>query len=125
MSNHQMDRIPGPTSRAAAPWRRRAWTSVALVPLFFVLAFPVGQGIYALLGYQPENADAPVWVVLVASVLIVSVVLVPCAAAVYAGRRAVKAGDRGGLLPAAVGALAGVAVIGLAVVPEIGNVVGR
>ena len=66
----------------------RAWVSLAVVPLFFMLAMAVGYGIYALLGYQPENADAPFWVNLVAGVPALLLLVAPCAAAVFYGWRA-------------------------------------
>jgi hypothetical protein len=53
---------------------------VALVPVFFVLAFAVGEAAYAVLGYRPENADAPLWVDLVTGVVATAVCLVPCVA---------------------------------------------
>jgi hypothetical protein len=94
-----------------------------LVPLFFFIAFAVGEGIYALMGYKPENADAPVWAVIVASALVLLVVLIPCVAAVYSGRRAIKSGDRRGMYPAVIGAVAAVGWVVLTIVTEVGNVV--
>lgn len=122
MSNRQLDRAPGPTVPDSNPWLRRAWVSVALVPVFFFIAFAVGEGIYALLGYEPENADAPVWAVVVASALVVAVVVIPSVAAVYFGRRATKGGDRRGVYPAVIGAVVGVGWVVLTVVSEVGNV---
>jgi hypothetical protein len=95
------------------------------VPLFFFIAFAVGEGIYALMGYQPEDADAPVWAVVVASALVLLVVLIPCVAGVYFGRRAIKGGDRRGLFPAVIGAVAAVGWVALTIVSEVGNVVRR
>lgn len=123
MSNRQLDRAPEPTIRDSNPWLRRAWAGVALVPLFFFVAFAVGEGVYALMGYQPENADAPIWAVVGASALAVLVVLIPCVAAVYFGRRAIKGGDRRGVFPAVIGAVAAVGWVVLTIVSEVGNVV--
>ena len=125
MSNRQLDRAPEPAVRDSSPWLLRAWVSVALVPLFFFIAFAVGEGIYALMGYKPENADAPVWAVVGASALVILVVLIPCVAAVYFGRRAIKGGDRRGVFPAVIGAVAAVGWVVLTVVSEVGNVVRR
>ena len=125
MSNRQLDRAPEPTIRDSNPWLRRAWAGVALVQLFFFIAFAVAEGLYAAMGYKPENADAPVWAVVVASALAVVVVLTPCVAAVYFGRRAIKGGDRRGLFPAVIGAVAGVGWVVLTIVSEVGNVVRR
>lgn len=123
MSDRQLDRAPVPTAPDSNPWLRRAWVSVALVPVFFFIAFAVGEGIYALMGYKPENADAPVWADVVASALIVAVVLIPSVAAVYFGRRATKAGDRHGVYPAVIGAVAGLGWVTLTIVTAVGNAV--
>lgn len=120
MSNSQLDRPPAVAT--ADTWIRRAWVGVALVPVFFLVAFAVGEGMYALLGYKPENADAPVWAVAVVSALVVLVVLIPCVVAVHFGRRAVKAGDRRGMLPAVLAAVAGAGIVVLTIVSELGNV---
>lgn len=66
----------------------RAWTAVALIPVTFMVAFAIGEGSYAALGYQPEDATEPVWVALVAGVPAIAVFLVPCCAAVLYGNRA-------------------------------------
>lgn len=49
---------------------QRGWIAVALVPVFFLLAFAFGYLVYDLLGYQPENDDAPLWVDLIGTVLL-------------------------------------------------------
>ena len=100
----------------------RAWISVAVIPVFLILAMAVGEGLYALFGYQPENADAPFVVNLVASVPALVVMLVPVLTAVYYGRRALQVGDRRAIVPAALAALVGVwftvlTIVGLAVGP--------
>ena len=110
-----------PTITDHAPWLTRAWTAVALVPVFFFVAFAVGEGLYALTDYKPENADAPVWIVIVVDLAILAVALVPCVAAVLFGRRAMSTRDRRGALPLVVGAVAGAAVVILTVVSEVGN----
>ena len=48
-------------------------------------------------------------------------VLLPCLAAVFFGRRATKAGDRRGLLPAVLGAGAGLGWLILTIVSEVGD----
>jgi hypothetical protein len=73
------------------------------------------------MGYKPETADAPDWADVVASVLVVAVVLLPCVSAVYFGRRASEAGDRRGVYPVVVGALAGIGWITLTIVTAVGN----
>ena len=86
---------------------KRSWTAVALIPVAFVLAFAVGEGLYAMLGYKPEDATEPLWVALVAGVPAIVLFLVPCAAAVWYGQKARAEGHRAALLPVAVGAVLG------------------
>lgn len=83
----------------------RAWVSLAVVPLFFILAMAVGYGIYALLGYQPENADAPFWANVAAGVPALLLLVAPCATAVFYGWRANRVGDRRALVPLVIAGL--------------------
>lgn len=94
----------------------RAWTSVGLIPVAFLVAFAVGQGLYALLGYKPEDAVVPLWVGLVANVPGILLFLLPCAAAVRYGSRARSEGRPAGVLPAALGAVLGIWMVVLATV---------
>lgn len=61
MSTSQVQRPPERTPRESGRWLGRAWTALALVPVFFFIGFAIGEGMYALLGYKPENANALVW----------------------------------------------------------------
>jgi hypothetical protein len=89
----------------------RAWTGVALIPVFFFVGFAVGEMLYAILGYKPENDDAPLWVELVTSLAVLAVTLVPCIGAVVYGRRANQAGRPSARAPMVIGALAGAALV--------------
>ena len=89
----------------------RAWTGVALIPVFFFLGFAAGEVLYAVLGYKPENDDAPLWADLVASLAVLAVTLVPCIGAVMYGRRASRAGRPSARAPMIIGALAGAALV--------------
>lgn len=89
----------------------RAWTGLALIPVFFLMGFAVGEVLYAVLGYKPENADAPLGVDLVASLAALAVTLVPCVGAVIWGRRASEAGRHGARVPMVLGALVGAALV--------------
>lgn len=113
------------TRRDDGPWLGRAWGAVVSVPAFFLIAFAVGEGMYALLGYKPENADAPIWVVVVAVVPTLLVTLIPCVAAMVCGRRATNGGDRRGVVPLVVGAIAGLGMLVLTIVSEVGDIVRR
>lgn len=85
----------------------RAWIAVALIPVAFILAFVIGEGLYALLGYQPEDGTEPLWVALVAGVPAIAVFLVPCVAAVIYGNRGRLEGYRAALVPLVIGAALG------------------
>lgn len=86
-----------------------AWVSVALVPVFFLIAFAAAQGIYAWTGYDPSaGATPPLWADLAAGLPALLILLLPCAAAVAYGLRASREGARSGLVPAALGALVAV-----------------
>lgn len=99
----------------------RAWISLAVIPLFLILAMAVGEGLYTLFGYQP-NADVPFWVNLAASVPALLVMLVPTVTSVSYGWRAYRRGDRRAVVPAVLALLIGLwftvlTVIGLAAGP--------
>lgn len=94
----------------------RAWIAVALIPVFFFVGFAVGEVLYAVLGYKPENDDAPLWADLTVSLLVLTVALLPCVGSVIYGRRASGAGLRSAWMPMAVGALAGTALVVLTAV---------
>lgn len=115
MSNAAQGERPTETSPAGV-WLGRAWIAVALIPVFFILAFAVGQVLYSLMGYLPENAGIPLWVDLAATIPTLAVFLVPCAAAALYGRRVNSVGDRRGLAPLGIGALAGLGLLILSIV---------
>jgi hypothetical protein len=98
----------------------RAWISVALIPVFLLVSVLLTLLLYEWFGYKPENADAPLWVDWVTAVTAIAVFLVPCVAAVLYGRRAKGAGDRRGLIPLGIGALAGLSLTVLTVVGTLG-----
>lgn len=85
----------------------RAWVFVALIPVAFMLAFALGEGLYAVLGYKPEEGIEPLWVALAAGAPATALFLVPCVAAVVYGNRARALGRRAGLVPLAVGGVLG------------------
>lgn len=109
------------TDHAHGGWLARAWLGVALIPVFFMVAFAVGEGAYAVLGYAPENGTAPVWVDIVTSAVVLIVFAIPCAAAVLFGRRCLRAADRRGLLPLVIGSVAWVGALVLTIVTEVGD----
>jgi len=85
----------------------RSWIAVGVIPVAFIVAFVVGEGLYALLGYKPEDATEPLWVALVADIPAIIVFLIPCVAAVWYGNKARAEGHRAALVPMAIGVVLG------------------
>ena len=102
------------------PSTGRSWVAVALIPVFFAMAFALGYVLYDWFGYKPENDDAPMWVDLTTTLVVLAVSLAPCVAAVVLGRRAAQHGDRRGLVPLGIGVLAG---LGLSIL-SFANLIG-
>lgn len=94
----------------------RAWIAIAAIPVAFIVAFAVGEGLYALLGYKPEDATEPLWVALVAGVPAIVLFLVPCVAAVRFGNRARVEGHRAAVVPLVIGAVLGLWMVVINVV---------
>ena len=120
MDSRERERHDTPTEQDGQ-WLTRAWVGVALVPAFFFIAFAVGEGLYSMLGHQPGSGDAPLWVVIVTSVLILAVAIAPCVVAVHYGRRAVRAGDSRGRVPLVVAWVLAAGLVVLTVVSEVGD----
>jgi hypothetical protein len=89
----------------------RAWAWVALIPVFFFVGFAVGEVMYAVLDYKPENDDAPLWADLLVSLVALAIALVPCIGAVMYGRRASKVGRPSARAPITIGAFAGAVLV--------------
>jgi hypothetical protein len=85
----------------------KAWIATATIPVAFVLAFAVGEGLYALLGYKPEDAAEPLWAALLAGVPAILVFELPCLLAVVHGNLARARGLRSGWFPLLLGGIAG------------------
>lgn len=85
----------------------RAWISVALIPVALIVAMVVGEGLYGLLGYKPEEGAEPLWVALAAGIPAVLLFLAPCVSAVLYGNRARAQGHRLGWVPLSIGAALG------------------
>ncbi|HET8604693.1 MAG TPA: hypothetical protein VFM09_12250 [Marmoricola sp.] len=85
---------------------RAAWISVALVPVGFVLAFFVGEGLLTAQGYDSTDTSIPAGAVLLSAVPAIVVMLAPCAAAFALGWSARDVDPRG-RAPALVGVVLG------------------
>lgn len=90
--------------RARRSDRARSWWSLALIPVAFVAAFVVGEGLLALYGYEAHGEPAPPgWAIAGAALPALAVFAVPMVLALRFGRRALLAGDEGAKLPMAIG----------------------
>jgi len=106
---------PQATTRSPADRAyRRAWWSLALYPVSFVLAFVTGEGLLSLVAEDPE--DPVFWEVVAAGVPAIIVFVLPGVLAVWLGRTAVRLGRQDGNVPALIGAAIGIGFVGLNVV---------
>ena len=79
---------------------RRAWASLLLFPIVFLAAFAIGEGLASALGYPAGgDEDAPLWVMLTASVPALAVFAAPAVLATVFARRAERAGNPQGRTP--------------------------
>lgn len=85
---------------------RKAWVAVALLPVAFVLAMLVGEGLISALGYDSGEGSVPVGPTLLAGAPALLILIAPQAAAVYHGHRAHRAGRRAAIVPAWIGVAA-------------------
>ena len=90
---------------------RRAWWALALYPVTFVIAFVVGEGLFALL--TGDAGEPAAWKVLAAATPALLVFILPGVVAGVQGRRAMRLGRRDGQLPALVGAAIGIGFVAL------------
>lgn len=109
-----------PSRERASGALTRAWIAIALTPVFLFLAFAAGEVVISLLGYQ-SGSSFPTWVSLVSGLAAIAVILLPCVAAVFFGRRARKAGDRRGLIPVILGTVIGLGALIMTIVTEVGD----
>ena len=94
----------------------RAWVSIALVPVFFLVAFAAASGVYALTGYDPSaGATPPFWADLAAGLVSSAILVGICIVGVVHGLRAARHGRRAGLVPAGIAALLGIGSVLLVV----------
>lgn len=86
---------------------RNAWISVAAIPVAFIVAIVVGEGLASLLGYDPGTGErAPLVVLLGAGLPAVLVMLAPTIPAMVFGFRARRLGRTEGLIAAIIGIIA-------------------
>jgi hypothetical protein len=107
---------PGAVAQRNAADRayHRAWWSLALYPVSFVVAFVIGEGLWSLLG--GDTGQQPWWKAVLAATPAVLVFALPGVLAVRFGRSAMHEGRPDGRYPAVIGAVigAGFAALNLA-----------
>jgi hypothetical protein len=118
MSTHVQQ--PAGTHRLA----RRAWVAVGCIPVGFVLSMVVGEGLFAMQGYDSGDEDAPAGAIALAGGTGILVFAVPCVAAWLLGRRAVAAGEPQGSTPALVGAVVGAVFVLMNLLGVVGRIAG-
>lgn len=111
---------PVDAPRPSDPSFVRSWVAVALMPVFAVLSFAAGVVTLSALGYSSGGYE-PLWVAVIVALVATAILLVPCVAAVFFGRRARQAGVRSASVPIIIGAFVGAAGVVLTVVTEIGD----
>lgn len=85
---------------------RAAWISVAVIPVAFVAAMVLGEGLLSLQGYDPGSEEpAPSQAVLLAGIPALLVMVAPTIPAILFGVRANRQGVAGGRIPAVIGAV--------------------
>ena len=89
----------------------QAWTALALVPVFFGMAVGAMMLVTELAPPDPSTRSSPMWADLIALVLGLTILLLPCIAAVVHGRKAVLSGKRSGAVPVLIGVLVGGAAV--------------
>lgn len=85
---------------------RNAWIAVTLLPVAFVLAMLLGEGLLALRGYEGTGDETiPLATSLLAGGPAVLVLAAPGVAAAVFGLRAYHHGQQAGLVPALIGSV--------------------
>jgi hypothetical protein len=111
-------------SAGARHLTRRAWIAVACLPIGFVASMVVGEGLFAMQGYESGDEDVPAGAVALAGGAGMLVFAVPCVVAWILGRRAVAGGEPQGSTPALVGVTVGVMFVLLNLVGLVARIAG-
>jgi hypothetical protein len=116
---HQPPTSERTSGEAPVSWLTRAWVALATFPVFLLVSVLATLAMYGLFGYKPENADAPVVVALVCTLVGTAVALIPFVTGFLLARRAVAQGDQRGRVPAVLAALLGVAIFVISIVSAV------
>jgi uncharacterized membrane protein YhaH (DUF805 family) len=95
---------PSEVGRSSSREVRRAWWSLILLPVGFVAAFVVGEGIPAWMGHDSAVTTPPWWVMALALVAALVVFALPLLVTALFSRRAATANEPGAWTPLIVSA---------------------
>src|SRR5680860_1667795 len=95
---------PSEPGRSDSRETRRAWWSLILMPVGFVAAFVVGEGIPAWMGYDSAITSPPWWVIALAFIAALVVFASPLLVTRRFSRRAAAANESGAWEPLIVSA---------------------
>jgi hypothetical protein len=97
-----------------------AWVSVVAIPLAFVAAMFVGEGLLSMQGYESGGEEfPPIHATLLSAVPAIVIMIAPAISAIWSGFRARRQGVRSGLIPAVVGVAAATITILTNTLPRI------
>lgn len=80
----------------------RAWLTLLLLPVSFIVAMVAGEGIASLV-VKSETDTAPIWLMIVVLVVAVAIFALPLIFTARYSKRAVAAGETGARLPLIMG----------------------
>lgn len=102
VSNTDTHELPGKSPNSLV---RRAWISVAFIPVAFALVLVLGEGLMSELGYPGGEPDAlpPIGIGVLVGIPLMVLAMLPGGLAAYFGLRARRTGDIRGTVPAAIG----------------------
>ena len=103
---------------------RRAWIAAAFIPVGFVVSMVVGEGLFALQGYDSAAEDVPAGAIAVAGGFGIMALEIPCIVTWILGRRAVAANEPQGRVPALVAVVVGGAFLLMNLVGVVGRIAG-
>lgn len=99
---------------------RWAWVSVALIPVAFVAAMFIGEGLLSLQGYESGSEKLPpIGAALLASLPALLVMIAPDLSAIWCGLLARRHGLRNGIFPAVIGIVAAAFAVITAILPRL------
>jgi len=103
---------------------RRTWIAAAFIPVGFVASMVVGEGLFALQGYDSADEDAPAGAIALAGGAGTLVFLIPCLVVWLSGRRAIAAGEPQAKVPVILAAALAITFLLLNLLGVVGRILG-